>query len=135
MKPIEETSDFLTDIKTDYHLESSVYFMKCQLLIDFFQSESCICEKDVTSETEASCNPDPESKSEQTQKLATDEDKPQLERFYEKLVRTNELICTCILKWKITETNRGSFKFNMGILNFVYNTFLFYLILINYFDR
>ncbi len=117
MKPVEEMSDFLTDIKTDYHLESSVYFMKCQLLIDFFQSESCIDESQSTGEAETCVEGGAELTDGQKQAAVNEETRSQEERFYEKLVRTNDIICSCILKWKITETNRGSFKFNMGMLH------------------
>lgn len=42
----------------------------------------------------------------------------QMKTFYNKLTKANELITTAILKWKLTETNRASFKFNSGSLGF-----------------
>lgn len=86
-----------------------MYFTKCQLIINYYQNESCISQTDkkLASESEFS------SEAADTINLFESED-TQLESFYKKLVKTNDLVSSCILKWKLTETNRASFKFNLG---------------------
>lgn len=115
IKSTEDSNDYLTDIKPDYHLEASVYFSKCQLLINYFQSESCVnaSEKKCTSEPTLDSSADgPIAEEEES----TYEAEPfQLEKYYTNLSKTYKKICRYIFKWKLTETNRASFKFNMGI--------------------
>lgn len=109
----EDSNDYLTDIKPDYHLEASVYFSKCQLLINYYQSESCVncSEKKCTSEQTLDSSAGDAISEEESVK----ESEPfQLEQYYTKLSKTYKKICNYIFKWKLTETNRASFKFNMG---------------------
>jgi len=111
-KSTEDNNDYLTDIKPDYHLEASVYFTKCQLLINYYQSESCV----IPSEKKYSSEQTESNAETLTQEEMVYESEPiQLEKYYMKLSKTYNKICSYIFKWKLTETNRASFKFNMGI--------------------
>jgi hypothetical protein len=104
-KSNEENSDYLTDIKPDYHLEAIIYFAKCQLMINYFESESV-------------CFVNTEEKKFEQENNLTNTVQPsaeqQLEILYKKLIKANKLIGSSILKWKLTETNRASFRFNFS---------------------
>jgi len=94
--PQEENNEFnyLTDIRPDYHLESAVYLAKCQLVLDYCQTESIV---ELNEDFQTPLN--------------KEKDQP-IDVIYNKLIRCNETICERITKWKLNETNRTSFNFN-----------------------
>ena len=110
-KSTEETSDYLTDIKPDYHLEASIYFIKCQLIIDYYQSESCV---DLNNETKQLSEDELIDSAKLQQSVHVGNETTQMESMLVRLTKNNQQITANILKWKLTETNRASFKFNLA---------------------
>lgn len=115
IKSTEDSNDYLTDIKPDYHLEASVYFSKCQLLINYYQSESCVNASERKCASEPTLDSSTGGALTEEQEVAHEAEPFQLEKYYTNLSKTYKKICSYIFKWKLTETNRASFKFNMGI--------------------
>lgn len=95
---------FYTDANPDYRLESSVYLYKCQLLIDFYDMESLVT---IPSS-------DGDLKEDQTQSFKSE--KVDLDNLFKKLRKSVETLVKHYLKWKLHETNRSSFLFNISHL-------------------
>ena len=87
---------FYSDTSPDYKLESSVYLCKCQLLTDYYEVEFSL---------------NSESKSEAF--------KLDLENLYNKMIKILEQLIKYNLKWRLYETNRCSFVFNIANLDYL----------------
>ncbi len=92
--PQDDEFSYMTDIRPDFHLESAVYLAKCQLIIDYCQTESSV---PLTEDFQVPLNKQTEQP---------------IETIYAKLLHSNEIICGRITKWKLNETNRTSFNFH-----------------------
>ncbi len=89
---------FYTDATPDYNIESIVYLAKCQLLLDYYQIDTLIRPQDE----------------EQDESNTNNQETPiDFEGLHKKLTKCKETLQSRLLKWKLHETNRHSFLFNV----------------------
>ena len=101
-KPSTENS-FYIDVNPDYHMESTVYLARCQVMFDFYDIGSFMKPSEAKDELDVKLD---EIDDAQINKIKLEP--IDVELVYKKLVKQNESITKHVLKWKLHETNRIS---------------------------
>ena len=104
-------NQFYTDINPDYHMEAIVYLCKCQIMFDYYQVDSFLISNAANDEFNLMFTDSDGNKI--SNKLETIE----LEALHKKLIKQNQVLIKHVLEWKMNETNRASFLFNLDQLD------------------
>ena len=107
----KSNNQFYTDINPDYHMEANVYLCKCQIMFDYYQVDSFMVSNSASDEFDL-VFVDSEGN-----KLINKSESVELEALYKRLQKQKQIIIKHILEWKMNETNRSSFLFNLDQLD------------------